>query len=142
MTDLNRIHNASNPHQGSYKKVLAVCSAGLLRSPTVAYVLSQDPYNFNTRAAGIRHEYALIAMDTVLLSWCDEIVVVEPWMAEWVQQELDKKVLGGKYKKIVSLNIPDEYSYRHPDLIDMIKSQYASIVPESTSRTLAEVIEE
>lgn len=49
---MNRIANASNKFQGSYKRVLCVCSAGLLRSPTAALVLSKDPYNFNTRACG------------------------------------------------------------------------------------------
>ena len=50
---MNRIANSTNPFQKDYKRVLCVCSAGLLRSPTAAYVLSQAPYNYNTRAAGL-----------------------------------------------------------------------------------------
>jgi len=59
----NRIHNSSNPYQGKFKRVLCVCSAGLLRSPTTAFVLSQEPYNYNTRAAGIVDDYALVPVD-------------------------------------------------------------------------------
>lgn len=72
---LNNIHNASNPHQGSYKHVLTVCSDGLLRSPTTALVLLQGPYNFNTRAAGIDSGHALIAVNIILLSWANEITI-------------------------------------------------------------------
>ena len=62
MTDpflMNRLANSSNRYQGEYKRVLCVCSAGLLRSPTAALVLSQEPYNFNTRAAGLDEAFAL-----------------------------------------------------------------------------------
>ncbi len=61
----NRLHNMRNPHQGSNKKVLCVCSAGLLRSPTLAWILSNEPFNFNTRAVGTSSEYALIVLDEV-----------------------------------------------------------------------------
>ncbi len=73
----NRKRNSGNPYQGEFKRVLCVCSAGLLRSPTAAMVLSQDPFNFNTRAAGIVPNYALIPVDEVLLEWADEIVCME-----------------------------------------------------------------
>ena len=47
MSKMNRLANTQNKYQGKYKKVLCVCSAGLLRSPTAALVLSQEPFNFN-----------------------------------------------------------------------------------------------
>ena len=49
---MNRMWNVSNPWQGDAKRVLCVCSAGLLRSPTAAKVL-YDEYGYNTRAAGL-----------------------------------------------------------------------------------------
>ena len=63
MSTMNRLANTHNPYQGDFKKVLCVCSAGLLRSPSTAFVLSQDPFNFNTIAAGINEDYALIVVD-------------------------------------------------------------------------------
>lgn len=40
----NRKHMMKHPSQGDFKKVLCVCSGGLLRSPTVAWVLSNPPF--------------------------------------------------------------------------------------------------
>lgn len=112
---MNRLANATNPYQGKTKKVLCLCSAGLLRSPTAAFVLSIDPFNYNTRAAGVTEEYALIPVDDVLLNWADEIVVMEPWMSGYVGDHLDKTVI---------LNVKDTYAYRDPELIKEIIKQY------------------
>lgn len=121
---MNRLANSGNKFQGDYKKVLCVCSAGLLRSPTAAVVLSQEPYNYNTRAVGINAEYALCALDSIHLSWADEIVVMEPWMKEEVEKLLATKVLSGKDKKVFCLTVPDSFPYRDPALIQLIKNGY------------------
>ena len=117
---MNRLHNCKNPYQGSYKKVLSVCSAGLLRSPTIAWVLSQDPYNYNTRACGI-HDYALVPLDRVLLTWADEIVCVQSDHEGVVQRLLTDYNLN---TPIVNLMIPDNFEYRDPELIEMIRRVY------------------
>ena len=113
----NRKHNSSNPYQGIYKRVLCVCSAGLLRSPTIALALSQEPYNFNTRAVGFDVNYALLALDDVLIEWANEIVVAND----------DAYVAVLKYEPrvpVVNLEIPDEYEYRDPRLIELIEKNY------------------
>ena len=118
---MNRLHNCKNPHQGPYKKVLSVCSAGLLRSPTIAWVLSQDPYNYNTRACGV-HDYALVPLDRVLLTWADEIVCVQD-----DHEELIHKLLAdcGLYTHdVINLKIPDNFEYRDPELIETIRRVY------------------
>jgi predicted protein tyrosine phosphatase len=112
----NRLSNVQNPYQGAYKRVLCVCSAGLLRSPTAAVVLSQPPYNFNTRAAGLSREYALIAVDEFLLHWADEIVCMTS------EQEIELK--SKTNKPIKCLNIEDNFAYRSPDLEKQIKEKY------------------
>ncbi len=119
MSHFNRLGNAKNMYQTDVKKVLCVCSAGLLRSPTMAVVLSQEPYNYNTRAAGISDEYALIPVDDVLLHWADEIVVAEDWMREELVDNTDKP--------IYSLNLPDKYEYRNPKLMELIKERYEAL---------------
>ena len=118
---MNRLANTGNRYQGTYKKVLCLCSAGLLRSPTAALVLSQDPFNFNTRAAGLSEEYALIYADDVLLRWADEIVTMEMGQKNYVISRLEK--LGLK-TPVISLGIPDEFYYRDPKLIELIKLEY------------------
>lgn len=119
---MNRLGNSTNPYQGDSKKVLCVCSAGLLRSPTAAVVLSQEPYNFNTRAAGISKEYALIEVDDVLLNWADEIICMD------IQQQKELKArmrsLDIVDTEIICLNILDSFAYRDPELMDLISETY------------------
>ena len=122
MSCYNRLGNARNIYQTDIKKVLCVCSAGLLRSPTIAVVLSQEPYNYNTRAAGLSEEYALILVDDVLLHWADEIVCAESWMSQEIEEML--KALSMEHKDIIALDIPDKYEYRNPELMQLIREKY------------------
>jgi len=115
VTMLNRIHNCTNPYQGKSNRVLCLCSAGLLRSPTTAVVLQRE-FGYNTRAAGVIKEYALILADDVLYNWADEIVAVESKVADHVPNEW--------VNKLVVLNIPDIYPYMDEELQKIIKEQY------------------
>jgi len=111
----NRLHNAKNPSQGGAKKVLCVCSAGLLRSPTAANVL-YGIYGYNTRAAGLVAQFALIVVDKVLLEWADEIVCMTP------DQESDLKDMTDT--PVQCLNIPDSFARMDSRLIEIIKESY------------------
>ncbi len=125
---MNRLGNCHNYNQGDYKKVLCVCSAGLLRSPTTAVVLSQDPYNYNTRAAGLVESFALIPVDRVLLEWADEIVCMTQDQKEELEEKL--KALGHISTNVICLDIDDSYRYRDPELIKLIKKQYEAATNE------------
>jgi len=127
MNELNRKFNAGNPYQGKYKRILCVCSAGLLRSPTAAWVLSNEPYNYNTRAAGLDIGHALIPVDDVLLEWADEIVCMD---------EYQQKVLQYKTKKpVYNLGISDNFEYRDKGLCKMIQIHYDEILKEKSDET-------
>jgi len=81
-------------------------------------VLSQEPYSFNTRAAGIVTEYALIPVDDVLVAWADEIVVMEA---------AHKKMLVDRFHPscpVVCLNISDNFSYRDERLMALVRENY------------------
>ncbi len=117
MSTFNRLHNCTNPHQGKAKRVLCLCSAGLLRSPTTAVVLQRE-FGHNTRAAGVSKEYALIEMDEVLLNWATEIVAVEPSVARQVPEEW--------HFKLIVLDIPDNFGYMNEQLQQIIKEQYTN----------------
>ena len=110
----------SNSYQGDYKRVLTVCSANMLRSPTIAHVLSAEPYNFNTRSAGVAG-FALIPVTEELLMWADEVVCADTEHALHIRDKLMQYQLD---KPIVNLNIPDIYEYRNPKLIELIKERY------------------
>jgi predicted protein tyrosine phosphatase len=126
---LNRLGNCKNPYQTNTKKVLAVCSAGLLRSPTVANVLHQE-YGYNTRACGYNKEYALIPIDDVLVKWADEIVCVEKEVLDGVQSVLSDAI---KDKRVVCLNLPDRFEWNGDELRALISKQYqdASIMEKA-----------
>lgn len=126
MSLMNRMYNASNRFQGPTKKVLCVCSAGLLRSPTVAHILSSPPWNFNTRAAGITSEMALIPVDSVLVSWADDIVVMEEWMADKIREDFLKR---GATKPVHVVKIPDQYEYRDPYLVKLVTEAMHKLYP-------------
>lgn len=114
--NMNRLSNISNPYQGKHKKVLCVCSAGLLRSPTAAWVLSNPPFNFNTRAAGLNEEYALIPVDEVLVAWADEIVCMTAEQYNIIKEAFPEK-------PVCNFNIPDEFEFRDPNLIKLINEK-------------------
>lgn len=115
---MNALWNCKNPHQGKMKKILCVCSAGLLRSPSIAHYLACNEYN--TRAAGV-HDYALIQVDEVLMKWADQIIC-----AETEQMEILQKKFPGEYK-IISLDIPDQYETRDPTLMQIIADKCKSL---------------
>ena len=116
----NRAINSQNHHQGNHKRVLCVCSAGLLRSPTAALVLSQEPYNYNTRSVGLFSQYALIPIDPVHIIWADEIVCMTPEHEDILLKQFQDIITA----PIKCLNIDDDYAYRSPELIELIKSNY------------------
>jgi len=117
-----RIGNASNQYQGKYKRVLAVCSGGLLRSPTIAHTLAGDPYNYNTRSVGTNIDYALNLIDQVMLEWADEIVCADTEHEVTVKMKLLD--IGITRKPVVNLKLPDIYPYRDRKLVHLIKKRY------------------
>ena len=114
----------SNSYQGDYKRVLTVCSANMLRSPTIAHVLSAEPYNFNTRSAGTS-DFALIPVTNDLLMWADEIVCADSEHTTVINKMLQKLDID---KPLINLRIPDVYEYRNEGLIDLIKLRYDDIL--------------
>jgi predicted protein tyrosine phosphatase len=120
MTTFNRLHNMKNPNQGKAKKVLCVCSAGLLRSPTLAWILSNEPFNYNTRAVGTSNDYALIVLDEVNLQWADAVVFVDKENHSIARYEFSELIDN---MECHVLKIPDVYQFRHPKLIEAATEQ-------------------
>ena len=111
----NALWNCKNIYQGNDKRVLCVCSAGLLRSPTIAKVLVMNGYN--TRSCGCR-DYALIQIDNVLIEWADVVVFAEQEHKAVVGQ---RQYLSGK--DVYILDIPDNYNYDDPELVKIIETK-------------------
>lgn len=112
----------NNPFQGRDKRVLFVCSMGILRSATGARLYA---YKYNTRACGTWDD-ALIPLTMKLMAWANEIVFVN-------QQNYDgacakfgdiSKNFEGTLK---ILDIPDSHPHMHPDLQLAFVKQYEPI---------------
>lgn len=118
---MNALHNCKNPYQGAEKRVLCLCSAGLLRSPTAAFVLQKE-LGYNTRAAGVT-DYALIPVTEVLLEWADEIVCVNQETYNILIDD-SKRDVPEVDADIVVLDIPDIYPRMDSTLQNEILRQY------------------
>jgi len=111
-----RLGNVDNRYQMilGYPRTLCVCTGGLLRSPTLAWVLSNPPWNRNTRAAGSDIDCALVHANDLLLTWADEIVFVNPINAAQVA----KRYKPRETQRVYVLDVPDHFAYRDPELVE------------------------
>lgn len=95
-------------------KLLFVCNQNQNRSKT-AEELFRGKYN--TKSAGLYNEKPLTKKQ---ISWADTIVVMEENQRREIAKRFPKEYMQ---KRILSLNIPDTYSYNQPELVDILKSK-------------------
>jgi predicted protein tyrosine phosphatase len=133
MIKRNQLGVIFNAFQGKHKKVLTVCSAGCLRSPTAAHILSGHPWNFNTRCAGTSSEYAIVPVTEGLIVWADVILVMDEWQQRHInemQNVLATEYEAFEYKQVINLDIPDNYEYRDPRLLKIMTEKFEELFPE------------
>lgn len=105
-------------YQGKSKKLLFVCSVGLLRSPTAMNVAIHRGYN--ARCCGT-DKMALIPINENLISWADKIFFVNSenyWNCEKI---FDKFSFDEIREKSEIWNLPDEFDYMDKQLIKWIE---------------------
>ena len=135
MIKANQLGVLFNAYQGKHKKVLTVCSAGCLRSPTAAHLLSSQPWNFNTRCAGTSKEYAIVPVTEALVAWADVIVCMDSDQVKFInemQNILAKDMTGMyeyDYKQVLNLEIEDDYDYRNPKLVEIMTEKFKELFP-------------
>lgn len=136
MIKRNQLGVIFNAYQGKYKKVLTVCSAGCLRSPTAAHILSSPPWNFNTRCAGTSEEYAIVPVTEALVAWADVILVMDQFQWQHIM-DMQNKMFNEtqctmnefEFKPIINLEIEDNYSYRDPKLVEIMTEKFKELFP-------------
>ena len=115
---------AKNPHQGTAPKILCVCSAGVLRAPTIANFLATK--GFNTRAVGMSEEYALIPLTPILYYWADLIITAMPMREELEARarswHTNRSVRKTDYPKLIELELDDIYEFNSPLLLAELDS--------------------
>lgn len=100
------------------KKLLFICSQNRLRSPTAEAVFS-DYEGLEAESAGLDKE-AVIPLCSEALEWADIIFVMEKSHRRKLSQRFQPWL---KNKRVVCLDIPDEYEYMEPTLIELLKQK-------------------
>ena len=100
------------------RKLLFVCSQNKLRSPTAEAIFSGRP-GVETRSAGLNHD-ARIPLTTELVEWSDIIFVMEKAHRNKLSKRF-KPFLKGK--RIVCLDVPDEFEFMEPALIRLLEAR-------------------
>jgi predicted protein tyrosine phosphatase len=105
------------------KNILFICSQNKLRSPT-AERLFEGHKGIDTASAGLNHD-AVDPVTPELLEWADIIFVME----QKHKRKLSKKFqLHLKNTRVVCLDIPDNYSYMDPQLIDRLTQKVTPLI--------------
>ena len=99
-------------------KILFVCSQNRLRSPTAEAVFYEYE-GLEVDSAGLERE-AEIPLCSESLQWADIIFVME----KSSRSKLSKKFQPWlKDKRVICLDIPDEYEYMEPALVELLKKK-------------------
>jgi predicted protein tyrosine phosphatase len=104
-------------------RVLFICGANKLRSPTAEHVFS-DREGIEVSSAGLRND-ATNPLTPELLQWAEIIFVMEPSHRRKLSDRF-QRYLGGK--RVICLDIPDEYDYMEPSLIELLEKKVAPFV--------------
>jgi len=105
------------------KNLLFICSKNRLRSPTAEAVFSAYK-DVQAIGAGTNKD-AETPVSGDLIEWADIILVMEKTHRNKVAKKY-KKLL--KDKRLISLDIPDNYDCMQPELIQILKTKVARVV--------------
>jgi predicted protein tyrosine phosphatase len=98
--------------------VLFICSQNKLRSPTAEQVFSTWP-ELECASAGLNND-AENPVTPELLEWADIIFVMEKTHRSKLSSKFRTHL---KTARVVCLDIPDDFEYMDPSLIQILKSK-------------------
>ena len=102
------------------KRVLFLCSQNKLRSPTAESIYA-DHSTVEVDSAGLNND-AEVPLSPEQIEWADLIMVMEKAHRKRLNQKFGEHLAG---KRVVVLNIPDEYGFMDPDLIALLQKRCA-----------------
>ena len=106
------------------KNVLFVCSQNKLRSPTAEQVFAQR-LDIEVASAGTNSD-AETPLSAELIDWADVIFVMEKVHRTKLQQRFRASL---KSKRVVCLDIPDNYRFMDPALVQLLEARVGRHLP-------------
>ncbi|WP_315796229.1 protein tyrosine phosphatase [Paenibacillus sp. BIC5C1] len=104
-------------------KLLFICSRNKWRSLTAEKII--NGYNgYQVRSAGTE-EGARIRVTEGHIGWAEMIFVMEKKHVRRLKDKFSNKLIN---KRLVCLNIPDDYEYMDEELIEILKSRVSEYV--------------
>ncbi len=98
------------------RKALFVCSQNRLRSPTAEQVFSKWP-GVEVDSAGLGAD-ATVQLSPEQIDWADMVFVMEKTHKNKLSAKFKKHLDG---KRVICLDIPDEYEFMQPELIRLLE---------------------
>ena len=100
------------------KRALFICSQNRLRSPTAEQVFSAWP-GVETDSAGLGAD-ATVPLSPEQIEWATIIFVMERTHRSKLSSKFKVHLNG---KRVICLDIPDDYAYMQPELIALLESK-------------------
>lgn len=107
-----------------YRNVLFICTQNRLRSPTAEQVFA-DWLGIETQSAGLGND-AGNPVSPELLAWSDVIFVMEKAHRNKLSKKFRPHLAG---KRVICLDIPDDYDYMDPALVRLLRAKVPRFLP-------------
>ncbi|HXF41737.1 MAG TPA: phosphotyrosine protein phosphatase [Blastocatellia bacterium] len=114
-------------------KVLFVCEANRLRSPTAETIFSGYP-GVEAKSAGLAKQ-ATVPVSAELLDWADLIFVMEKRHRNIIHSRFKEIYLR---KRIICLYIPDEFEFMDPELISVLEEKVTPYLDRSSEQNMVD----
>ncbi|MBP6747917.1 protein tyrosine phosphatase [bacterium] len=105
------------------QKILFVCSQNQWRSLT-AEKIYEGFSHYQARSAGTA-ERARVRVTDGHIGWADWIFVMEKKHIQFLTSKYGDRL---REKKVVCLNIPDQYQFMDRELVDLLKSRLSQYI--------------
>lgn len=101
-------------------RALFICTQNRLRSPTAEQVFATWP-GVETDSAGVGND-ADVPLSPEQLAWAEIVFVMEKVHRSRLSKQFQRHLNG---KRIVCLDIPDDYAYMQPELVRLLEKKVA-----------------
>ena len=95
-----------------------------MRSPTAAEI-APDLLDVEADCAGLSSD-ADIPLDPDQIDWADVIAVMERHQLARLKRKFSARMQG---KRLLCLSISDDYCFRQPELVDLLRQRLTRIAP-------------